>query len=383
MRRRIFLSPPHLNGRELDYLREAVESNWVAPAGPHLSAFERELCQTLGNERFGAALVSGTAAIHLGLRLLGVRPGDTVFCSDLTFSGSVNPVLYEQAAPVFIDSLPGGCNMDPAALARAFRDAAARGRLPKAAIVVDLYGQSAPWGELLPLCQQYGVPVLEDAAEALGASYLGQACGTFGQIAAFSFNGNKIITTSGGGMAVTRTAEDADKLRFWASQSKEPVPYYLHRELGFNYRMSNLCAGVGRAQLLTLREHIARRKEIYAYYKQAFAALPLRMLPVPEDSEPNWWLSVAMLEDDSLLSAQQLVDALEAENIEARRAWNPMHCQPVFAGCSYYAAEEGRSASEDFFRRGVCLPSGSAMTEEDLDVIADCVRRVFAARGAA
>ncbi|MDR3313739.1 MAG: DegT/DnrJ/EryC1/StrS family aminotransferase [Oscillospiraceae bacterium] len=380
LEKRIFLSPPHCNGQELEYLRQAVESNWVAPAGPHLPAFEQELCTALGGatELHGAALVSGTAAIHLGLRLLGVQPGDTVFCSDLTFAGSVNPVLYEGATPVFIDSEVGGCNMAPAALANAFAAAAAHNRLPRAAIIVDLYGQSAAWGQLLPLCAQYGVPVLEDAAEALGASYAGQACGTFGAVAAFSFNGNKIITTSGGGMLVTGSTESAEKIRFWASQSKEPAPYYLHRELGFNYRMSNLCAGVGRAQLLTLREHIARRGEIYAYYKEAFAGLPLQMLPAPAGSEPNNWLSIALLEPSNApLTAQQLVDALEADNVEARRAWNPMHCQPVFAGYDYHTAEAGVCASEDFFARGVCLPSGSGMAEAELEAVATRVRRLL------
>ena len=377
---RIYLSPPHLNGRELEYLREAVESNWVAPAGPHLPAFERELCDTLGGDYHGAALASGTAAIHLGLRLLGVGPGDTVFCSDLTFAGSVNPVLYERAVPVFIDSTQGGCNMDSAALENAFMSAEANNCPPKAVIVVDLYGQSADWDAILPICARYGVPVLEDAAEALGASYRGKACGTFGRIGVFSFNGNKIITTSGGGMAVG-CAADTEKIRFWACQSKEPEPYYLHRELGFNYRMSNLCAGVGRAQLLTLREHIAQRKEIYAYYREAFDELPLQMLPVPAYTDPNWWLSVALLEDDCPLTARELADSLEALNIEARRAWNPMHCQPIYAQYEYCTAEEGKSASEDFFRRGVCLPSGSAMTEEDLEYICGAVKRLLNGEG--
>ncbi|MDR2524689.1 MAG: DegT/DnrJ/EryC1/StrS family aminotransferase [Oscillospiraceae bacterium] len=373
---RIYLSPPHLNGRELDFLREAVETNWVAPAGPHLPAFEQALCAKLGGAWYGAALSSGTAAIHLGLRLLGVGAGDTVACSDLTFSGSANPILYEKAVPVFIDSEPGGCGMSAAALERALREAAAKKQLPRAVIVVDLYGHSAAWDAILPLCESYGVPVLEDAAEALGASYQNRACGTFGSVGVFSFNGNKIITTSGGGMAVVRTRAEAEKLRFWASQAKEPAPYYLHKELGFNYRMSNLCAGVGRAQLLTLEEHIARRRANFQYYERAFAGLPLRMLQAPAACEPNHWLSVALLGDACPLTAQQLVDALEADNIEARRAWNPMHRQPVFAGCAYYTAD-GASASEDFFRRGVCLPSGSAMTVAELDAVAERVRQLF------
>ncbi|MDR1928171.1 MAG: DegT/DnrJ/EryC1/StrS family aminotransferase [Oscillospiraceae bacterium] len=377
LKRRIFLSPPHLNGRELDMLREALESNWVAPAGPHLAAFERELCAVIGGG-YGVALSSGTAALHLALRALGVQAGDRVFCSDLTFSGSVNPVLYERAEPVLIDSAPGGCNMDPKALARALHQAEKEDRLPKAAVIVDLYGQSADWRKLLPLCEAYGVPVLEDAAEALGASCADVSCGLFGAIGVFSFNGNKIITTSGGGMAVAHDEATAHRLTFWANQSKEAAPYYLHRELGFNYRLSNLLAGVGRAQLQTLKERVARRKEIYLTYQNAFAGLPLQMLPVPQGCTPNYWLSVALLEEDAPLSAQALIDLLEADNIEARRTWNPMHCQPVFRRFTYVTAADGISGSEDFFRRGICLPSGSGMTAEEQDEV---IRRVCRALG--
>ncbi|MCL2105856.1 MAG: DegT/DnrJ/EryC1/StrS family aminotransferase [Oscillospiraceae bacterium] len=375
---RIYLSPPHLNGREIEYLREAVDTNWVAPAGPHLAAFEEELCQEIGGG-FGAALSSGTAALHLALRQLGVGPGDVVLCSDLTFSGSVNPVLYEKAIPVFVDSLPGGCNVDSRALRRALEKNAKR---VKAAIIVDLYGQSAAWDEILPLCEEYGVPVIEDAAEALGARYHGKSCGLFGEIGVFSFNGNKIITTSGGGMAIAKTRERAHKITFWANQAKEAAPYYLHRELGFNYRMSNLCAGVGRAQLLTLREHIARRREIHERYAAAFAAakLPFKPVPAPRGCEPNYWLTTALLEPGCGVAPQDLARRLEAVNIEARRAWNPMHCQPVYAQYEYIMAEEGepcRGCSEDFFRRGLCLPSGSGMTETEQAFVIEQIMRFF------
>ncbi|MDR2753418.1 MAG: DegT/DnrJ/EryC1/StrS family aminotransferase, partial [Oscillospiraceae bacterium] len=287
---RIFLSPPHQNGLEEAMVREALESNWLAPAGPHLAAFEQEICAEVGEGFLGAALSSGTAALHLALRVLGVGPGDVVFCSDLTFAGSVHPMLYEHATPVLIDCGADSCNMDPAALEKAF--ALYR---PKAVIVVDLYGQSADWDAILPLCRAHGVPVIEDAAEALGAKYKGRPCGSFGDIGVFSFNGNKIITTSGGGMAVSRRADWIEKIRFLASQAKEPAPYYLHKELGFNYRMSNVCAGIGRAQLRTLGQRIARRKAICEGYTRAFAGLPLHLLPVPQGVTPNYWLSVIIL----------------------------------------------------------------------------------------
>ncbi|MDR1734073.1 MAG: aminotransferase class I/II-fold pyridoxal phosphate-dependent enzyme [Oscillospiraceae bacterium] len=379
MEKRIFLSPPDLTGKEIDFLREALDTNWVAPAGPHIAAFELELCSTLcgyaapcgyaascgyaapcGVAAHACALSSGTAALHLTLLELGVGDGDTVFVSDLTFAGSVNPILYCGATPVFIDAAPDGCNMDPAALERAF----ATQPRPKAVVIVDLYGIPADYDRLLPLCASHGVPVIEDAAEALGATYKGKSCGLFGAFGVFSFNGNKIITTSGGGMAVAADADAIRHINFRANQAKEPAPYYLHKELGYNYRMSNLLAGVGRAQLASLPDKIARRKAIYERYRAAFADLPLTLLPIPAGCAPNYWLSVAVLSPEAPLSAAALTEQLEGDNIEARRIWNPMHRQPVFA--DYPRIIAGRASNADeLFENGICLPSGSSLTEEE------------------
>jgi pyridoxal phosphate-dependent aminotransferase EpsN len=362
----------------MDYVRDAIESNWIAPAGPHLRQFEEEICACAGMSS-ACALSSGTAGVHLALKALGVGRGDLVFCSDLTFAGSVNPVFYEGAQAVLIDSAPYSCNLDPSALALALEDAASRRKLPKALIAVDLYGHPADWNTILPLCQSYNVPVIEDAAEALGAFAGGKACGSFGAIGVFSFNGNKIITSSGGGMVVSNDAALIKKINFWANQSKENAPYYLHNEIGYNYRMSNICAAIGRAQLASLDTRIARRKQIFEAYKAAFADLPVRMLEPVAHTAPNHWLSVMLLESDAPRTAAQVVQSLEADNIEARRAWNPMHCQPVFAHCGYICAQE-RSMSEDFFAHGICLPSGSGMTDGEQNEVISRVRALCATK---
>ncbi len=365
-----------MNGSELDYINKAFEENWIAPAGPNLNGFESEMSEYLGISS-AVALASGTAAIHLCLRYIGIEKGDTVFCSDFTFSGSCNPIVYEGATPVFIDSEPVGFNMSHIALQKAFDAAEKKGKMPKAVVIVDLYGQSADYDKLLPICEKYGVPVIEDAAEALGAEYDGKKCGSFGKLAILSFNGNKIITTSGGGMAVSNDPEAIKKIYFWANQSKEAVNYYLHRELGFNYRMSNICAGIGRGQLKTLDEKIVRRKEIYDFYKQSFADLPVTMAPTIDKSKPNYWLSVLTINPGCAVTPAEVVAAMEAENIETRRAWNPMHSQPFYGDSEYFTAEDGVSVSQEIFDRGVCMPSGSAMTQEDLDRISDVFRRCF------
>jgi pyridoxal phosphate-dependent aminotransferase EpsN len=323
------------------------------------------------------ALSSGTAAMHLALRYIGLSRGDVVFCSDLTFSGSCNPVIYEGARLVFIDSDERSFNMSPEALEKALKSAKNKGALPKAVIIVDLYGQSADYEKLLPICSEYGVTVIEDAAEALGAELNGKKCGTFGKISIFSFNGNKIITTSGGGMAVSDDAHAIEKIHFWANQSKEPVNFYLHKELGFNYRMSNICAGIGRGQLKTLNERIARRKEINTFYKESFKDLPVKVAPVFEGSKPNYWLTVFTIDDDCEKTPDDIISALAAENIETRRAWNPMHCQPYFSDCEYFTQEEDVSVSEHIFGRGICMPSGSQMTDEDLQRVAKVFSAAF------
>lgn len=376
MKDRIFLSPPHMNGSEMEFINDAFRTNWIAPFGPNLSGFEKEMCEYVGIGH-SVALASGTGAIHMGLKYLGVGRDDIVFCSDFTFSGSCNPVAYLGAKLVFIDSDYETFNMDPKALKKAFEKYEALGNLPKAVIVVDLYGNSANYDEILPICAQYGVPVLEDAAEALGTTYKGKKCGTFGKISALSFNGNKIITTSGGGMALSDDENAIRKIHFWANQAKENVNYYLHNELGYNYRMSNICAGIGRGQLQNIEERVALRKRNYEFYKEAFKDLPVKMAPVPEGCEPNYWLSVLTIDEGCKVTPDEIISALEADNIESRRAWNPMHNQPIFSDADYITCAEGVGVGDDLFARGVCMPSGTSMTEEDLQRVADAFITVF------
>lgn len=376
MDNRIYLSPPCMNGTELDYINEAFQTNWIAPFGPNLIGFEQEMCDYVGSKH-GVALASGTGAIHMGLMYLGVGKGDIVFCSDLTFSGSCNPIAYLGAKAVFIDSEYESFNMDPDALQKAFEKYEAMGKLPKAVIVVDLYGNSAKYDKILPICEKYNVPVLEDAAEALGTVYKGKKCGTFGKVSALSFNGNKIITTSGGGMALSDDEDAIKKIHFWSNQSKENVNYYLHNEIGYNYRMSNICAGIGRGQLKNMDERVAARTRNYEFYKQAFSDLPVTMAPVLEGCTPNFWLSVFLIDEGVDVTPDDVINALADNNIESRRAWNPMHNQPVFSDMDFVSCKEGESVGDGIFRRGVCLPSGTAMTQEQLEKVADIVKQTF------
>ena len=334
------------------------------------------MCEYIG-AKHSVALASGTGAIHMGLKYLGVGEGDIVFCSDFTFSGSCNPVAYLGAKPVFIDSDYESFNMDPDALQKAFEKYEAMGNLPKAVIVVDLYGNSANYDRIIPICEKYNVPILEDAAEALGTTYKGKKCGTFGKIGALSFNGNKIVTTSGGGMALSDDPEAVEKIHFWANQSKEKVNYYLHNEIGYNYRMSNICAGIGRGQIKNMGERVAARTHNYEYYKKAFADLPVSMAPVLEGCKPNFWLSVITINEGCEVTPDEIINALEENNIESRRAWNPMHNQPIFSDADFISCQEGESVGDDIFRRGICMPSGTAMTDDDLEKVAAVFRKVF------
>jgi len=375
MSERIYLSPPHMGGEELKFIHEAFESNWIAPLGPQVSAFEKEVASYVGT-RGALAVNSGTAAIHLGLRLLGVGSGDKVFCSTLTFIGSVNPILYLNAEPVFIDSEPGSWNMSPNALKRALEDAAQTDDLPKAVIVVNIYGQSTDMDPILHLCDEYGVPVLEDAAESLGAFYKGKPSGTFGKYGTFSFNGNKIITTSGGGMLVSNDTEGLEKARFWATQARDPASYYQHSEMGYNYRMSNILAAIGRGQLRVLDDRVKRRREIFDTYKSELGSIPgVGFMPEAEFGKSNRWLTVMTLDPETIKKNPfELVDYLEEQNIETRPVWKPMHLQPLFEGKKYYTHEENRSISDMLFKTGICLPSGTAMTERDLQRVIDAIR---------
>jgi len=369
--KRIYLSPPHMGPAERELLLDAFDSNWIAPLGPHVDAFEWEFCQTVGVP-CAAALSSGTAALHLALLMLGVGPGDEVVVSSFTFAATANAVMYGGATPVFIDSDPNSWNMDPGLLGEELEAAAKRGKLPKAVIVVDLYGQCAEYGPILEACERYGVPVVEDAAEALGASYRGKPAGSFGKIAVFSFNGNKIITTSGGGMLVSEDAALVERARFLSTQARGPAPHYQHGVIGYNYRMSNLLAAVGRGQLRVLRDRVARKREIFHYYQRVLGDLPgISFMPTAGYGEPNYWLTCILVDPARFgVTREDIRLALEKENIESRPLWKPMHLQPVFKDCRV----RGGSASEEIFRDGLCLPSGTALTDMELERVAGIVR---------
>ena len=375
---RIWLSSPHLGEEESAFVEHAFRTNWIAPLGPHVDGFERELAEHVGVGH-AAAVSSGTAAIHLGLLLLGVKPGDTVFCSSLTFVGSCNPILYCGAKPVFIDSEPQTWNMSPAALERAFVWARATGRIPKAVVIVNLYGQSADMDALLPICERHGVPVLEDAAESLGASYKGRASGTFGRLAVFSFNGNKIITTSGGGMLVSQDAGLIAYARKLATQAREPAPHYEHVEMGFNYRMSNVLAGIGRGQLKVLPQRVQQRRAVFERYRQALADFPLvQWMPEPEGHLATRWLTCFCLDGpDAGARRDRLMRSLELHAIEARPVWKPMHLQPLFAGAPYFEHAPGDDVAARLFAAGLCLPSGSNLSTEQQDRVIAHLRWVL------
>ncbi len=379
MRDRIFLSSPHMSeqGYEKHYINEAFATNWVAPLGPNIDSFEKELASYVGIDH-AAALASGTSAIHLALKALGIGEGDIVFCSSLTFSGSVNPVLYEKATPVFIDSEYQSWNMSPEALRRAYE----KHPNPKAVIIVNLYGQSADFDALRAITGSHGTPIIEDAAESLGAAYKGIQTGTLGDIGIFSFNGNKIITTSGGGMLVCKNGDIVKKVRFWATQARDTAPWYQHTEIGYNYRMSNICAGIGRGQLKVLDERIAKKKFIYELYKRSFADIPeITMMPICEYGSPNYWLSSFVLNASCAIKPMDIINALAKENIESRPVWKPMHLQPVFADKPFFSCNEDRiSAAENIFNRGVCLPSDTKMTYEDIELVVRTIRQLFRKR---
>ena len=376
--KRIFLSPPHMSGLEEAYIKEAFASNWVAPLGPNVTAFEKEVAAYAG-VKGALAVSSGTAAIHLALRLLGIGQGDIVFCSSLTFIGSVNPILYLGAIPVFIDSEPDSWNMSPVALEKAFKWAQQTVKMPKAVVIVDLYGQSADYDSLLDICNTYGVPVVEDAAEAMGSTYKGKACGTLGKFGVYSFNGNKIITTSGGGMLLSDDVEALEKALFWATQARDPAPWYHHSEMGYNYRMSNIVAGIGRGQLTVLDDRVKARREVFEHYKKALGDIPgVGFMPEANYGQANRWLTVMTLEStQTSTTPMQIIEALEAENIESRPVWKPMHLQPLFAGCKYFTHGDKESIADRLFESGLCLPSGSSMTEEEQQRVIRVVRGVL------
>jgi pyridoxal phosphate-dependent aminotransferase EpsN len=423
-KKRIYLSLPHMSGEEQKYVEDAFATNWIAPLGPNVDAFEKELADCLGVSGV-TVLSSGTAALHLALLLFGVGRGDSVFCSTLTFAATSNPILYLGAEPVFIDSEPESWNMSPQALKRALSEAESEGRLPKAVIVVNLYGQSADLDPLIELCDHYGIPLIEDAAESLGATYKGKMSGSLGRIGILSFNGNKIITTSGGGALVSNDFNLIKRARYLATQARQPARHYEHTETGFNYRMSNVLAGIGRGQLEVLEERVEARRAVFERYREALEGMAgFDFMPEAGFGRSTRWLTVLTVDPEICgVSRDDIIDALEVENIEARPVWKPMHLQPLYKGCRYYIHEpqgqgtvpsssladprfaavtlepspgpdlssprpsilkgEGDirgSVSDRLFEQGLCLPSGSNLSIEDQDKVIDCITKMLRKR---
>ena len=366
---KIWLSSPHMSdeGYEMEYIKQAFETNWIAPLGPNVNGFEKEFAAKVG-VKHAAALSSGTAAVHMALKAAGVDRGDIVFCQDLTFSATANPIIYQNAVPVFIDSDYETWNMCPKALEEAFE------KYPevKAVIVVHLYGLSADIDKIMAICEEYNVPLIEDAAESLGTAYKGKHTGTFGDYGIFSFNGNKIITTSGGGMLVSNNEEKIEKVRFWATQSRDKARHYQHSELGYNYRMSNVLAGIGRGQLKVLDKRVEKKKYIFEFYKRELGKLEgIEFMPINEWNEPNYWLSCVTL--SGKVRPIHIIEALDRENIESRPIWKPMHMQPFFAEYDYIGGE----VSEKLFENGICLPSDTKMNDGDLGRVCEIIKNLW------
>lgn len=369
---RIWLSSPTMHEEEKKFVKEAFDTNWVSTVGPNIEMLEEEIGNYIGCKN-AVALSSGTAALHLAVKLAGVKRGDHVFCSDMTFSATVNPVSYENGEQVFIDSEYETWNMDPSALERAFI------QYPdtRVVIVANLYGTPAKYMELQEICKKYNALLIEDAAESLGATYKGKQTGKFGTYGVISFNGNKIITTSGGGILLTDDSEASDKVRFWSTQARENVPWYEHEEIGYNYRLSNILAGIGRGQLLHLKKHIEIKRSIYMRYKEGFKNLPVTMNPFQACSEPNFWLSCLLIDKNCGVTPDEIRKKLIKYNVEARPIWKPMHLQPVYRKNSFVAAVEGRDVGKDIFSRGLCLPSDIKMNEETQDIVIEMIKSCF------
>lgn len=375
-KKRIYLSPPHMGDKEFAFVKEAFESNWIAPVGPHVDMFEKEFCEITG-ALFAAAVSSGSAAIHLALILLGIQPGDEVMCSTLTFAATANPIAYQGATPVFIDSEPSTWNMDCNCLEDAIRDRIRKKKRPKAVIIVHLYGQSADMDPIMDICNQYDIPLIEDAAESAGAYYKGKHTGIFGKFGVFSFNGNKIITCSSGGMLVSNEEGLIKKAKFLATQARDPAPHYQHSHIGYNYRLSNVLAGIGRGQLRVLADRVRARRANFDFYKKELGGLPgIQFMPEAEFGRSNRWLTCLTIDPSRFGATREDVRlALESENIESRPVWKPLHLQPVFQGYPYY----GSGVAEELFDKGLCLPSGSNLNKEDLQRVVKAFRRAYQA----
>lgn len=375
MNQKIWLSSPHMGGKEQAYVNEAFATNWVAPLGPHVDAFEKGLAVFTGTQH-AAALSSGTAAIHLALIMLGIKAGDEVLCQSFTFSASANPIAYQGAEPVFIDSEKETWNMCPVHLKAAIEDRLKKGKKPKAIIPVHLYGMPAKMEAIMSIAKEFGIPVIEDAAEALGSTINGKACGSFGDMGILSFNGNKIITTSGGGALISDSENYISKARFLATQARDAAPHYQHSHIGYNYRMSNVCAGIGLGQLEALPLRVQQRRANYSFYAEALKGLPgILFLPEPQGSFSNRWLTTITIDTKASggISRESVRLALEKDNIESRPLWKPMHLQPIFAQCAFY----GDGVSEKLFDEGLCLPSGSNLLKADLERVAAIIKSLF------
>lgn len=374
---KIWLSSPHMGGSEQKFIKEAFDTNWVAPLGPNVTGFEQDLEKYLGEDIYVGALSSGTAALHLALILLGVKNGDEVICQSMTFSASANPIVYQGATPVFVDSEPDTWNICPIALEKAIQDRMANGKKPKAIIGVHLYGMSFKVDEITAIASKYGIPLVEDSAEALGSTYKGRKCGTFGDISILSFNGNKIITTSGGGAIVTKTLEQKNKAVFLSTQARDNAPHYQHSEIGYNYRMSNICAGIGRGQMEVLDKHVGLRRAMHEFYINLFKDIDgVTVFTEPDERFfSNHWLTCIVIDAGKTkgITSETLRLALEKEEIECRPLWKPMHLQPIFSNCLYF----GNDVAENLFINGLCLPSGSNLTENDRNRIINAVKALF------
>lgn len=373
MNKRIYLSSPHMGDKEFEFVAEAFDTNWIAPVGPHVDLFEKEFCELTGS-KYAVALSSGSAAIHLALILLNVQRDDEVICSSFTFSATANPIVYQGATPIFVDSEDATWNMDVRFLADAIQDRIKKGKTPKAVILVHLYGQSADIDPILKLCNEYGIPLIEDAAESVGAYYKGKHTGIFGKFGVFSFNGNKIITTSTGGMLVSGDEDLIQKARFLATQARDPAPHYQHSQIGYNYRLSNVLAGIGRGQLRVLEERVKSRRANFEFYKEELGNLPgIEFMPEAEFGRSNRWLTCLTIDPSRFGAMREDIRlALESENIEARPVWKPLHLQPVFKDCPYY----GAGVSGEIFDKGLCLPSGSNLNRQDLQRVVKVIRKV-------
>jgi len=373
---KIWLSSPHMGGSEQKFVQEAFDTNWVAPLGPNVNGFEKDIEEYLGEGVFAAALSSGTAALHLALIILDVKPDDEVICQSMTFSASANPIVYLGAKPVFVDSENETMNLCPIALEEAIIDGIKRNRKPKAIVMVHLYGMPCKVDEIRNLSDKYEIPIIEDSAEALGSLYKGKSCGTFGDIGILSFNGNKIITTSGGGALISKTIEIKNKAVFLSTQARDNAPHYQHSEIGYNYRMSNICAGIGRGQMEVLDDHIKRRREMQQFYLNLFSEIESVTVFTEPSSDyfSNHWLSCIKFDSTKTkLKSEDLRLALEKDNIESRPLWKPMHLQPVFRNCAYF----GNNVSENLFNNGLCLPSSSNLTDNDRERITNVINTLF------